>query len=361
MSRGKPTVTVLLPVYNGADVVGNAIDSVLAQSWDDFELLVIDDGSTDTTTRVIAGYVDQRIRLVRNDRNLGITATLNRGLDLARGKYIARMDADDLCHPLRLERQIRFLDASPETGVVGSWTEVVSRAADSRTAARAMARAIVYKALRIDSHWFQPQSDAEVRFVMIFNCPLSHPSIMFRRTLIDEFGLRYEFRFAEDYEFWTRCAQRTQLANIPEVLLTYRQHSSNTSKKYAAEYRDCANSVRVRQLETLGIPVDQSERDLHCALANYDFAGELDDLHAAKVWLEKLVEFAIARLGLDRESAARLVSPYWDSACAASADQGMAAWRLFRSAAFVADLNWWYFAWRYRLLGRCLARRSTRI
>jgi glycosyltransferase involved in cell wall biosynthesis len=354
-------VTVLLPVYNGADVVGNAIDSVLAQSWGDFELLIIDDGSMDTTTRVIAAYADQRIRLVHNDSNLGITATLNRGLGLARGKYIARMDADDVCHPLRLERQIRFLDASPETGVVGSWTEIVSTASDSRTAARTMARAIVYKALRIDSYVFHPQSDAEIRFFMIFNCPLSHPSIMVRRTVVDEYDLRYEFRFAEDYEFWARCAQRTQLANIPEVLLTYRQHSSNTSKKYAADYRACANLVRVRQLETLGIPVDQSERDLHCALANYDFAGDLDGLHAAKLWLEKLVEFAIAKLGLDREGAARLVSPYWYSACAASADEGMAAWRLFRSAAFVAHLNWWSFAWQYRLLGRCLAHRSTRI
>lgn len=354
-------MTVLLPVYNGADVVGNAIESVLAQSWDDFELLIIDDGSTDTTTHVIAGHVDPRIRLVHNDRNLGITATLNRGLDLACGKYIARMDADDLCHPLRLERQIRFLDASPETGVVGSWTKVLSTAADSRTAARFMARAIVYRALRIDGYVFHPQSDAEIRFVMMLNCPLSHPSVMVRKSLIDEYGLRYEFPFAEDYEFWTRCAQRTQFANIPEVLLTYRQHSSNTSKKYAAEYRACANLVRVHQLEMLGIPVDQSERDLHCALASYEFAGGLDDLHAAKLWLEKLVEFAIAQLGLDREGAARLVSPYWFSACAVSADEGMAAWRLFRSAAFVADLNWWSFAWRHRLLVRCLARRSTRI
>jgi len=357
--HGKPTATVLLPVYNGADVVGSAIESVLAQTWHDFELLIIDDGSTDATTRALAGYDDPRIRVEHNDRNLGLTATLNRGLDMARGNYIARMDADDICHPLRLERQIRFLDTNPEAGVVGSWTATVSTRMDYRMMVRARARAFAYKLFRADSHVFYPQRDAEIRFLLLFNNALSHPSVMFRRTLMDEDGLRYDegFSYAEDYEFWTRCAQHTRLANIPEVLLTYRQHSENTSKKYASETKSFANLVRMRQLEAMGISMDDNERDLHCTLATFDFAGNLDDLTAAKLWLEKLVEFAIADLGVDRERAARLVSPYWFSACGATADEGMAVWSISRSPAFVSsrDLR------RYKLLGRCLTHRSTRI
>jgi cellulose synthase/poly-beta-1,6-N-acetylglucosamine synthase-like glycosyltransferase len=354
---------VLLPVYNGADLVCNAIESVLEQSWHDFELLIIDDGSTDTTARVVAGYGDPRIRLEQNDRNLGLTATLNLGLDMARGKYIARMDADDICHPLRLERQIRFLDTNAETGVVGSWTTTVAARADYRTATRAMARGFFFKMLRMDSHAYFPRRDSEIRFLLLFNNALSHPSVMFRRTLMDEHDLRYDesFPYAEDYEFWSRCSQHTQLANIPEVLLTLRKHSSNTSEKYAAETKVFTNIVRVRQLENSGIEMNQSERDLHRELANFDFAGDLDDLSAAKLWLEKLVEFAIEKLGVDRECAARLVSLYWYRACGATADEGIGAWRLSRSPEFVANLNWWPFMRRYRLLGSCLIHRSTRI
>src|SRR5437870_2690752 len=116
-----PAVTVLMPVYNGARFLAGAMESVLGQTFGDFELLAINDGSSDQTAEILASSRDPRVRIVENGRNLDLIASLNKGLDLARGDYVARMDQDDLALPKRLEKQVHFLSASPRTGLCGTW------------------------------------------------------------------------------------------------------------------------------------------------------------------------------------------------------------------------------------------------
>jgi hypothetical protein len=193
-----------MPVYNAAPYVGDAIRSVLTQTFADFELLVIDDGSADSSAEVVASFSDPRVRFVRNERNLGLTPTLNRGLSLAHGAIVARQDADDLSEPDRLARQVAFLDAH-DVALVGTW----------------------YRKIDADGHVTAdrrlPVRDAELRWAMLSYCPIVHSAATFRRDAVMALG-GYDERFvyAQDFDLWSRLARHHHVANVPEILVRIR-------------------------------------------------------------------------------------------------------------------------------------------
>ncbi len=185
-----------MTVYNGARFLRAAIDSVLRQTYTDFELLVIDDGSTDDSCRIVRDFSDPRIRLVENGANLGIPATRNRGLQLARGEYLAILDSDDVALPQRLTRQVALLDARPEIAVVGSWCAWVDEhGRRMRTVKRRLTR------------------PADIRAAMLFHCPLQNSSVMGRTALLKHYGYRHEFSIGEDYDLWARISADHVLMN----------------------------------------------------------------------------------------------------------------------------------------------------
>ena len=194
-----------MPVYNAARYVGDAVRSVLAQTFADFELLVIDDGSADASAEVVQSFSDPRIRFVRNERNLGLTPTLNHGLSLARGGIVARQDADDVSEPDRLARQVAHLDAHPDTALVGTWYRKID--ADGR----------------ISADRRLPVRDAELRWAMLSYCPFVHSAATFRRDAVMALG-GYDERFvyAQDFDLWSRVVRRYRVANVPEMLVRYR-------------------------------------------------------------------------------------------------------------------------------------------
>jgi glycosyltransferase involved in cell wall biosynthesis len=204
-SYTQPLVTVLMPVYNAEDFLREAIDSILTQTYTNFEFLIIDDGSNDNSDNIISSYKDERIRYRKNERNLALIATLNKGFELANGKYIVRMDADDVSMPMRLEKQIEILENNAEIGVVGCWIKRFG--AENKIVE------------------FPTQND-EMKASMFFFNPISHPGVTIRKSLIDENQLKFNKHYlhAEDYHFWFQCFQLTQFYNIPEVLLNYRVH-----------------------------------------------------------------------------------------------------------------------------------------
>lgn len=210
-----PLVTVLMTVYNGLPYLREALDSVLGQTFGDFEFLIIDDASTDASVDCIRSYGDPRIRLECNDCNIGQAASLNRGLALARGFYVARIDQDDVSLPDRLEKQVVFLEQRPEVVVVGTWGyEINSRG-----------RRIALWRKRIDGY------GEFVGSLLLGRNPLLHPSVMFRRDVVmDVGGYDSSFGPAEDYELWVRLAMRRHTANnIPEFLVLYRVHEGRQS------------------------------------------------------------------------------------------------------------------------------------
>lgn len=220
-----PLVSVLLPVYNCAPFLGEAINSVLAQTFGDFELLIIDDGSTDNSANIIRSYVDERIRLISNDRNLGLIASLNKGIDLARGSFIARMDGDDRMHPERLAKQVKAMLADPGIAVLATYVEFINTDGE------------------VFGNWDTDRkaSTEEAIAAMLprTNC-IAHPSVMIRRCALGAKRYAADQDGAEDWDLWMRmCSRHLRIAKLPEVLLQYRIHTGSVM----------AGSKRQRSLE----------------------------------------------------------------------------------------------------------------
>jgi glycosyltransferase involved in cell wall biosynthesis len=345
-----------MPVFNGAEYLSESLNSILSQTWNDFELLVLDDGSTDNSLDVIKRFEDDRIRLEQNERNLGLVATLNRGLDLARGQYLARMDCDDVSRPNRLERQVRFLERNCQVGVVGSWAEVIHESGTNGPISRVIGQ---LKGVGNSPHSPLAITDPAIRFNMLFTNRIVHSSVMLRKDLLDRHELRYRegFKFAEDYDFWVRCSRAFQLAIIPEILVSYRTRSSSVSNANRKMQRQTANFVRLDYLRSLGIGIGRKEELLHLDITDFRFADDPARLLEAKDWLSTLLDFSRREFGLPEAFKAGTVAGlYWYYACGALANHGLGSWRTFRSSPFSDGAG---IRWEVSLLAHCLARQSV--
>jgi glycosyltransferase involved in cell wall biosynthesis len=245
MSR-VPAVSVLLPTYNNARFLAAAVESVLAQSFGDFELIVVDDGSADGTPDVLAGFHDPRLAVVRHGRNLGITPALNRGLAQCRADLVARMDGDDLSEPDRFRRQADFLARHPDHALVGS------NALEMDDAGRVVG-------LRE-----RPLSHEEVAAHLIERGnAVVHGSAMFRRQAVADLGgYREPLRLVEDYDLWLRLSERARLANLPEPLYRHRIGNDLDSRRYLRQQAaaEVARQLAVERRRTGADPLDGPDR-----------------------------------------------------------------------------------------------------
>jgi glycosyltransferase involved in cell wall biosynthesis len=202
-----PLVSVVLPVHDGERFLAEAVDSILGQTLADLELVVVDDGSTDGTKRILAGYDDPRLRVVAQPHR-GLVAALEAGVAETRAAYLARMDADDVSEPLRLERQVELLERRPRVGMAATWVAVVDETG------RELGR-----------HVLPAQHDDLVRRLLLRN-PFQHGSVLLRRAALDGAGgYRDDYGANEDYDLWRRLARSWELACVPEVLYRYRVHA----------------------------------------------------------------------------------------------------------------------------------------
>jgi len=271
INAGTHILTVLLPVYNAEAYIAEAIESILSQTFGDFELLIINDGSTDSSPQIIGSFHDERIHFVNNQSNLKLIATLNRGIDLAKGKYIARMDADDVSLPQRLRKQVDFMEAHPDVGVCGSWFESFG----------GQRKVVEY-----------PEKDEDIRIMMLYQTPFCHPSVIFRKEVFNKHGIRFlpEFIHAEDYEVWVQLADRTRFANIPEALLRYRLHSGSVSSSHQSVQEKNTLKIIRMAFEKAGMKVNDAEIKLFREIAYSHFKAEKDLILEAERILSRLVE-----------------------------------------------------------------------
>ena len=238
----EPAVTVLLNVYNGERHLAESIDSILAQTFEDFELLVVDDGSTDATSEILAGYPDSRLRVIRNELNLGVTRSFNRGLAESRGRYVARQDADDVSAIERLERQTAFLDANPDVTLLAS-AYLRIREDGSVSGRRSV-----------------PTETLAVRWRLLFLNAFTNSSVMFRRDDVERLGgFREEFAYAHDYDLWSRLAFMGTVAALPDTLARYRDTPNSITATLAARVDDVDQISRdnMRRLGPAGARVAQ--------------------------------------------------------------------------------------------------------
>jgi glycosyltransferase involved in cell wall biosynthesis len=247
-----------MAVYNGEKYLREAIESMLNQTYTNFEFLIINDGSTDTTEEIILYYKDERIRYVKNEQNLKLIASLNKGLDLANGKYIARMDADDISLPERLEKQVEYLEKNPEIGVLGSWVKTIGLTQN--------------KEIKFKSGY------NNVRFELFFQNYLHHPSVMRSRDVLFQHNLKYEnFIHAEDYAFWIKLSNYTKIDILPEFLLLYRLHGNNISEVHVEFQKKQTSQLRRIQLSDLGIELLDDELKLYESFLDDDLFYSSDE------------------------------------------------------------------------------------
>ncbi len=232
-----PSLTVFMPVYNAATHLEDAIASVLAQSFEDFELLVVDDGSTDESMEVVRGFRDKRIRIEAQANNRGLIETLNSGIRMARGSLLARMDADDLSHPERFAMQTDFLNAHPDIVGVSCAFDLI----DER------GRPLPGEYGRV-----RPAEPLALRWALHFGCFFTHSGAMLRTSVLNASrGFDSRYTHAEDYELWLRLVDEHRLANIPRVLLTRREHGANVSTRFRAVQQQNAYLALQASLERL--------------------------------------------------------------------------------------------------------------
>lgn len=273
MSHDSPLVTVLMPVYNGEKYLCESIDSILDQTFHNYEFLIINDGSTDRSVEIVKSYRDPRIKLVHNGRNLGLIETLNRGIRISRGEYIARMDSDDISLPRRIEIQTNEMDKHDDWGICGSWVRILG-GADSGTVQ------------------CYPTKSKYLMCELLFDSPMAHPSIMIRKETIFKSNEYYDenFKHAEDYDLWCRLAKITSMSNIPKILLTYRIHGSQTGSKHSAEQKSAANRIRFRQITQLDIDPSEEEFQTHKIISTLRYEKlSKNFVDASEHWFMKLL------------------------------------------------------------------------
>ncbi len=223
-----PKVSVLMSAYNSGKYIAEAIESILNQTFSDFEFIIVNDGSTDDTADVIKKYAaqDSRIIFIDNKQNRGLVPCLNQGLELCRGEYIARMDSDDIAMPDRFEIEINYLDNNPDVGVVGGWHECFGAC---------------------DKPWVrQYPLRVSLLDMLALGAPMSHPTAMLRASVLRDNNIKYNpnFPYAEDFEFWAHVVKHTLVHNLPIVMLRYRIHDTNVSVVAHKTQTENANIVR---------------------------------------------------------------------------------------------------------------------
>ena len=227
-----PKVSVIMPSYNSAQYITEAIESILNQTFTDFEFIIINDGSTDDTAKIIKEYAnkDHRIKFINHKKNKGFIGCLNECLDIASGEYIAKMDSDDISLPQRLEKQVKYLDEHPSVGMVGCGYRAFDHA---------------------DFEYINP---AYVGYIdLIKGCATT--VVLFRKSIIDVFNLRFnpDFYCAEDYDFYSRFIRYADIHNLQEVLYLYRWHGENTSIKKNKIQQDNSDVVRQNILNIMSV------------------------------------------------------------------------------------------------------------
>ena len=299
MNNQKILLSVVLPVYNGEKYLQEAIDSILAQTYKYFEFIILNDGSTDRTEEIILSYADDRIRYVKNERNLQIVATLNKGIDLVQGEYIVRMDADDISHPERFKKQLSFMESHLDIDVCGSHVKPFGQG---------------------QGHfWMYPTSPEALKVELLFCSPLAHPSVIIRKSFFEHNKYSEAYQKAEDYYLWASNKLNHSYANIPEVLLFYRIHDQQTATTHNDSQLELSNRIRYDLLSQFGLKATEEELKTHVKISRF----EKIDLEKTRHWLVKVYEQNQVNVIYDNEALKKYLDLKWWEALHRSTASGL--------------------------------------
>lgn len=321
----QPLVSILMPCYNVEQYVEEAMISILSQTYQNLEVVAINDCSTDNTLEILErmSQADQRIRVINNEVNLKLIKTLNKGIAICRGDYIARMDSDDIALPLRIEKEVSFLEKNKDYDIVSTLFYAFHSDKPSR---------------RYFHH--SPLLDSELRAFMLFKSGICHPAVMIRKRVFSELGLSFgeEYLHVEDYALWSQALYKTKLANIGEPLLLYRVHKNQVSSLYEDIQTENKKKVFKIHCDHLGLPSDDEFMDVYASVAeavpNRPSFEYLDRCEAFMLSLLKLNE---TKAFCDSEYLRYLLSVHWLRLCANSRLGLKVLKKLKKSPLFMTD------------------------
>jgi len=275
MDEQAPLVSIVLPVYNGEKYLAESLDSVLAQTYQNWELVIINDGSTDGTETLILSYQDKRIKYLPNEGNKGIIFSLNKGLQESNGVYIARLDADDIALPFRIEKQVKFLSENSDYALCGSYFQTI----DSNGS---LLKNVTFPANNRDAQ----------SYLLLHNC-FCHSAIMMRSIIAKELKYDEKFQVCEDYDLWYRISRRGKILNLPVFTTLYRVHDNNMSTRKSEIMFAHVNKINKRILDDLGIEYSDSELAVHSNALCYNasFFKQPVNINILENWLTKLYSY----------------------------------------------------------------------
>ncbi|MBN1430151.1 MAG: glycosyltransferase [Anaerolineae bacterium] len=257
-----PSISVIMPVYNGERFLSEAIESILNQSFTDFELIIVDDASTDRTPEILSHYQqsDSRLHAVRQQVNQGVTAALNRACALAQGCFIARMDADDVSMPDRFERQLTFMEQHPQVGVLGSWIQCIDQEGRPKQIVR------------------YPVKSGQIKWALLFYSPFAHPTVIMRRDVLKQVCF-YNPKIvrSQDYDLWLRLSRLTRMANLPRVLCMYREWNQSITGQHLSRQKAITQQLAQKTISDLlkrQVPGDYVESLQGLSAERYPFEPE---------------------------------------------------------------------------------------
>ncbi|WP_406659832.1 glycosyltransferase family 2 protein [Methanolobus sp. ZRKC3] len=306
-----PKVSVIMPVYNAEKYLKDAIESILNQTFLNFELLIINDGSTDKSRTIIESYNDPRIRLLNNKENSGLAKVRNRGIDEAKAEYIAWLDADDISHPLRLEKQVKLLDEHPEIGICGTWVKTIGTKRNHK--------------------WRYPTNPDFIRCRMLFDDPLATSSVMLRKELLVEDNQYFDLNYppAEDYDLWERLSYCCKITNIPKILTFYRLHENQTSKMNALQQKSSVWNVQERQIKRLNILYSDNEKQIHRKIGAWQFDESKYFVSLANLWLLKLQKTNSEKHVYPEPAFTNVLAERWFFVCRGATGLGRITWSMY--------------------------------
>ncbi len=299
-----PKVSIIMPLFNAAAYVRDAIESILAQLFDDFELLVVDDGSTDSGPDFVRAISDHRVRLISGNTNAGPAAARNRGLAAARGRYIAFFDSDDIALPEMLADAMDSAATGYE--IVSCWYEGID--ATGRLTQQDFKEVIYPERL-------SP--------IMLFRNCIGTSGLLIKRECINGHTFDESLPVASDYDLWARLLPGRMATQLPRVLVRYRSHSGNITQRKATMAADCMRRIFGTQLARLGVQASAAEVDLHARLGSLTYGTPMETVLAAEQWLLKLeAANGVSRvypIGPFRE----ILGEQWYSVCHSACGHGM--------------------------------------
>lgn len=332
-----PLVSVIMSVYNGEKYLSEAISSILDQSFSDFEFIIINDGSTDASEKIIQSFADLRIVYLPNPENKGLIFSLNRGLSVARGKFIARMDADDISHPDRLSEQTSYLQSHTNVVVLGTHHAEIQNK-----------KIKVVGAGEFNSDY--------LKSILLFNPCFSHPTVMMR-NIFGSSSLQYNagFLHAEDYRLWTELSAQGDFYILNKALLRYRLHASQISSKHRQQQKNINSTIRKDYLNKLGFTFTDNELSIHNRIADHEFVTSFEFLLQVENWLNELNVQNKRTRALDSASFQNAIQKYWIDTCGNS-NLGWRAYRLGVGSKLVSE-NGLRIKEKIKLLAKCFIRK----